>query len=199
MAKSKKFQGVQASDEFVSGVVHTLDKASHRLVSVKLNGHSVSPKDMATIRDLVKSRKLGVYLHTNPRHDPVYVGQGAKPGFVLQHRSKNQTYVRFEGIVVHEAIHAALDLHGGKSPYMISNFDNESIAFVSESIYLHRSGVLASEMTDDPILVAAYAVARHILTKTDLGNSLAELKSVLQRQHYKDKPVNMNGIATVSP
>jgi hypothetical protein len=177
-----------ASGDFARAVGRVIVRYAARIHRLHAGTHEVTPAGLTKIGELIQRQVIRVDFQNRPDRDGCVANHGGQ-GFLVLRSPENQNMVFYRARILHEATHATWYLKG--HPYRINSLVDEALAFVVEAMVLYREGVLTEEVEtgDDPMLVAAYPVAKAILSSGHPTHHAVEaLKHSLVQNRYVNEP-----------
>lgn len=180
-------------------------------LTIPWEGFTLTPADLQKVRTFVANDWIHVrYQHSlcgraeyNVDDDTIYLGQGFAPCTNLQQQA----------LVVHECVHAAMDI---KNPHGLANVHSEGVAYVAQMMFLRKMDVSRKNAVQsggdfwlEMILDTAWDIGLAIFdNRLDLANHLRWTRLVgaikshpLYREELgsPDAPADYNGIRKAPP
>jgi hypothetical protein len=166
-------------------VAQVIDDCVRYLSPFSVSQYRVEIRDILNVAKAVRDGRITVvnFKEENAKFAAGYVSKNSVKGFILLEKWKSGgNAAKYRSLIVHEAIHAAMDIKGEHSPFTISAINDESLAYIAQAMYLIGQGRDKSDLTDQNYCVKAgyYLVRKMIEIKQFAADSITPTFSQFQ-------------------
>lgn len=166
-----------------------------KVAGFSIKGFTFLPAELSTVAGLVEKAKIKIrYMEKNPRFSGAY--DNISNTIYVEPRAKGVGEAVFHSTLVHEAVHAAFDVQGGKAPFSMHAHLDEAAAHIAQAMFLRRCGVLISELVGNQYkcVQAAWHPAADLLAKRAPSRQAMSTLMDTIGEWYENKTRTKNGI-----
>ncbi len=190
--KDEKIHTTAAEDKEAAWVAGVIKDGANAVTHLKVGPITISPKSLTDVADGILRSEVGVAYLDDPEKDPFT----AKTLVIVLRTKPKGELTWYKATIVHEAVHAAIDLQGSKKSFSLNSIDGEIAAFMVEAMYLKKQGVKAdsAKVKSDEFMLAAYAAVEEYKKNNKGGPKMEKLREVVSGR-YKSEILKANGQA----
>jgi hypothetical protein len=159
-------------------------------------GHVINSTGFKAVADALRKSLIWLgYLPSGTQFDAGYV----EGGYMLIERwKKSMDPVWYRSSLIHESVHAMLDIQGKGRPYHLHSHTDEAAAYIAQAMYLFRHGVLLGEVKTkgrhQECVQAAWHPAECLLKGTPMSRVAANNLSSVIARWYESKQRHKAGL-----